>query len=99
MKLSSGTEKVVDVICEVGAFFTVILIVLMAINHAVGGAGFLPENIAKILGSVREIAILVVVGLAGLQFALKRGFVIFLIYAALVAAAVILLFFPGVLPL
>ncbi len=99
MKMGEKLEKVVDVIGEILAFFTVALIVFLSINRYVNnGAGFMPENVTKIMESIREIAVLLVVGLAGLEFALKRGFVVFLIYAILVAAAVIFLFFPGVLP-
>lgn len=88
-------EKVVDVIGEIFAFLTVALLVFVFVNR---WQGFLPEKAAKIVESVLVIAVLVVVGLAGLEFALKRGFVVFIIYALLVAAAVIFLFFPGVLP-
>lgn len=100
---SEGLEKVVDLITEILAFLTVALIVFVFINRYVAGrsadgVGFIPVKAEKILESVREIAILLVVGLAGLQFSLKHGFIIFLIYAVLVAAAVIFLFFPGVLP-
>lgn len=96
-------EKAVDLIGEILAFLTVALIVFMYINRIVAykssdGTGFLSYDVTRILESVREIAILLVVGLAGLEFALKHGFVVFIIYAALVAAAVIFIFFPGVLP-
>lgn len=103
MKMGEKLEKVVDVIGEVLAFLTVALIVLLFVNRyvagrATDGIGFLPLKASQIMESIREIAVLLVVGLAGLEFALKRGFVVFIIYAVLVAAAVIFLFFPGVLP-
>ena len=99
MKMGEKLEKAVDIVGEILAFFTVAIIVFLSVNRFVAdGAGFLPANATKILESIREIAVLVVVGLAGLEFALKRGFVVFLFYAALVAAAVIFLFFPHVLP-
>lgn len=103
MKMGEKLEKVVDVITEILAFLTVILIVFLFVNRfvanrAADGIGFLPIKATNILESVREIAVLLVVALAGLQFALKRGFVVFIIYAVFVAAAVIFLFFPGVLP-
>lgn len=96
-KMSSGLEKAVDLVGEVLAFLTVALIVFLFANDA---WHFIPAgNVVNILKSAREICILLVVGLAGLEFALKRGFVVFLIYAILVALAVIFLFFPGVLPI
>lgn len=103
MKMSEGLEKVLDVICEILAFLTVILIVFLFVNRIVAhkasdGVGFVPNKSVKMLESIREIAVLLVLGLTGLQFSIKRGFVVFIIYAVLIAAAVIFLFFPGVLP-
>lgn len=100
--MNEGMEKVVDVITEILAFFTVALIVLLYINsyvagRATDGVGFLPVKASNVLHTVREIAILLVVGLAGLQFSLKHLF-LFIPYALLVAAAVIFMFFPNVLP-
>ena len=103
LSLGGKMEKAVDLLGEILAFLTVALIVFMYINRIVAyksadGTGFLPADVTRVLESVREIAILLVVGLAGLEFALKHGFVVFIIYAVLVAAAVIFIFFPGVLP-
>lgn len=102
--MGESVEKVVDVITEILAFLTVALIVLLFVNRyvaarAADGIGFLPATVSGVMESIREIAVLLVVGLAGLQFALKRGIVVFIIYALFIAAAVIFLFFPGVLPL
>lgn len=96
MKLGGKFEKVVDILGEVLAFLTVALLVLVFANRYFA---FLPEQAAKIMESVLIIAVLLVVALSGLEFALKRGIVVFILYAALVAAAVIFLFFPGVLPI
>ena len=102
MSKDNQLEHVVDVITELLAFLTVVLIVLVYVNRFVAGkmgtAGFLPVKAANILETVREISILLVVALAGLQFSLKHGWVVFIIYAVLVAAAVIFMFFPNVLP-
>lgn len=102
MKLGERIEKVVDIITEILAFLTVTLIVLLFINRFVAGRadsgiGFIPLKATAILESIREIAVLLVVALAGLQFALKRNVIIFILYALLVAVAVIFLFFPNVL--
>lgn len=95
MKLGSGLEKIVDILGEIFAFLTVALLVFVFVNR---WQGFLPDKATEIVESVLTIAVLAVVALSGLEFALKRGFIVFIIYAALVAAAVIFLFFPGVLP-
>lgn len=102
MKMNEGMEKVVDIITEILAFFTVALIVLLYVNsyvagRAADGVGFIPAKATQVLKTVREITILLVVGLAGLQFSLKHLF-LFIPYALLVAAAVIFMFFPNVLP-
>ncbi len=99
MKMGEQAEKVVDIITEILAFVTVAFIVFLSINRYVkDGAGFFSVKTTEMLESIREIAVLAIVGLAGLQFALKRGIIIFIFYAILVAAAVVLLFFPNVLP-
>ncbi len=95
MKMGEKLEKVVDIIGEILAFLTVALMVFVFVNRYFG---FLPADTAKIIESVLVVAVLLVVALAGLEFALKRGLIVFILYAALVAAAVIFLFFPGVLP-
>ena len=103
MKNDNKLEHVVDIITEILAFLTVVLIVFVYINRfvagrAADGVGFLPVKAANVLETIREISILLIVALAGLQFALKHGWVVFIIYAVIVAAAVIFMFFPNVLP-
>lgn len=97
MKISQGLAKVIDTVTEIAAFLTVFLIAFLFINDY---AGFLaPSTTLNILKSIREIAIVAVVGLVGLEFAIKRGMVVFIIYAAVVAVAVVFMFFPNVLPI
>lgn len=99
MRLNYKLEKFFDIITEFVGFFTVALIVFMAINSNVNsGNGFLPTNVLNVLVKVREYAVLGIVALVGVQFALKRGFIIFIIYALIVAAGIILIYFPGMLP-
>lgn len=96
MKMGQSLERVVDVITEILAFFTVLFILFVYLNRAFDFVT--SEKALGIIESVREISVLLIVGLAGLQFALKRGFIIFIVYAAVVAFAIILMFFPNVLP-
>lgn len=96
IKVSKTFEIVVDKLGEFIAFFTVALIAFLYINDFFK---LIPNaDIVNILKTIREFAILAVVALAGLEFVITKGFLLFLIYAGLVAVAVIFMFFPGVLP-
>lgn len=88
-------EPVIDVIGEILGFLTVVLIVLILINNVTGN--WLGDALPTLL-VIREYAILVTLAVVGLEFVLKRGFFVFLIYAVIVAAGVILMFFPGAWP-
>jgi hypothetical protein len=89
-------EIVIDVIGEILAFFTVILILLMCINGAFNN--FMGVKATKALTYVREIAIVVVIGLKGLEFALKRSWILTGIFIVLLAAIAVFMFFPSSLP-
>lgn len=96
IKLSSRLEKVVDVIGEIFGFFTLLLIALLLINNVTGN--WLGADVVNILYEVREWAIIVVVALAGLELALKMGWFAFIVYGVIVAAVIILMFFPSAWP-
>lgn len=97
MKLGEKMEKVVDVICEILGTLTIAFMVFVFINRAFG---FIKsETVKNILESILIIAVLLVLALVGLQFALKRGIFMLIIFALLVAAAVVFIFFPDVLPI
>lgn len=85
-------EKVVDFISEVGAFFTVLLILFLYVNAM---TGWITGDILDLLFRIREIAIVVVVILSGFELALKFK-LICLIYILVAAAVVILMWFPEV---
>ena len=95
MRIGAGLEKVIDVLGEILAFLTVALFIILSINHF---AGFLPAGVVETMNKVLAYAALTVVGLKGLEFALKHGFVVFLIYAVLIAAAVVFIFCRELLP-
>lgn len=88
-------ETVADRLGEVLAFFTVALILFMYIN---GAFELLSEDITGILSLVREIAIIVVIGLSGLEFALKGRWLLTIIFLALLAGVIIFMWFPGAIP-
>ncbi len=98
MKLGEKFEVVVDVITEIVAFFMVLLIAFMYLNYAIDLAIVDSVKALQVLETIKEFGTIIIVGLAGLQFALKRGLVVFIIYAAVIAFIVIMMFFPGVLP-
>ncbi len=90
--LGGSAEKFFDIIGEIIGFLTILLIILVFSNAK---WGFLPENIATILITVQTYAIIATVGVVSLEFAAKRGWILFIIIAALVAAAIIITLLPG----
>lgn len=95
MAIRKGLERVVDLAGEILAFFTIALILLLYIN---GHFGFLPQDLTNTLSVVREIAIIAVVGLKGLEFALKGRLIRMIIFLVLFLGVIIFMFFPGSVP-
>ena len=98
--IGAKLEKGIDFIGEVLAFFTVGLWVFMFLQYTFS---FIPADamagswtVVGMLEYIKTWATLLILGLKGLEFALKRGFMTFLIYIALVAACVIFMFLPSV---
>jgi hypothetical protein len=94
-KVTQGIERFVDFIGEIAAFLTIVLIIVMAFN---GKYAFLPPDTEHTFSYVREIAILAVVSLKALEFALKRRVLLFFITLAIIGLAVALMFFPTSIP-
>lgn len=88
-------EVFIDTVGEILAYLSIFLILFMYIN---GAFGFLPEGIASTLSLVREVAIITVVSLKGLEFTLKRGYIATIIFAVAVVLIVVFMFFPANLP-
>jgi predicted ferric reductase len=84
-------ERAIDYIGEIGAFLTIVLIIVMYLN---ANWGFLPANLVQTMGVVRELAILIVVSMKAVEFALHRRIVWLIITLAIIAVAVGLMFFP-----
>ncbi len=92
VKLGEQAEKLIDTIGEILGLVTIALIAFLYIEAQ---WPFLPPQFAGVLWVIREYAIIVVVALKGMELILKRNsFILFIIYAALVAIAVIFSFFP-----
>ncbi len=98
MIIGRPIEKVIDFIGEFLAMGTVILLIVMYINSLLmskGLPGFIPADKLDFMKSLREYAIVAVVGLKALEFALKRNVILAIICFAIIAAAVILVMLPG----
>jgi predicted acyltransferase len=91
-KMKNFFEKAVDFVGEIGAFLTILLIIVMYLN---ANYNFIPAGPAQTLGVVRELAILIVVSLKAIEFALHRRVVWLLITLLIIAFAAALMFFPA----
>jgi hypothetical protein len=90
-----GVELFVDVVGEVLAFFTILLMAFMYVN---GKFGFVKGDLLTTLTYVREIAMISTIGLKAIEFALKRGIILTVITVAIVVTIIVFLFFPEALP-
>lgn len=95
LKKKRVLEPIVDAVGEFLAFFTVALILFLYINARYN---FLPANVTDLLSKIREVAIVSVVGLSGLEFALKGRLVLTIIFLVLLAGVVVFMFFPNSIP-
>ena len=92
--LGGQATKVFDILGEIMAFLTIVLIVLLFANEQ---WGFITNmDLLGKLYTVQTYATLTTVSVVCLEFAAKRGLVLFLIIAALVAVAFIFSFLPDV---
>ena len=100
LKVGEGIERGIDFIGEILAFLTVALWVFMFFQYTFK---FIPADamagdwtVTNMLEYIKYWATLLVLGLKGFEFAVKRGFITFIIYAVLIAACVIFMFIPEV---
>ena len=94
-KKESGFTKAVDTAGGLLAFFTIIFILFM---YIAGHFDFLPSDVSKVFSHIREIAIIAVVGLSGMEFALKRNKIFTIIWILMLAAVIVFMFFPNAIP-
>jgi predicted acyltransferase len=88
-------EPIVDTLGEILAFFTIALILLLYIN---GNWAFISPKATEVLAYIREIAIIVVIALSGLEFALKGHWIRTIIFIVLLAGVIVFMFFPESVP-
>jgi ethanolamine transporter EutH len=95
MIIGKKLSKVFDILGEILATLTIILIAFLYIN---GKYNFYnDQNMLELLFKIREYMILGTVVVVGLEFSVKRNILWFLIFCALAAVAVIFSFFPEVI--
>ena len=91
MILGRPIAKLLDVVTGIAAFCMVAVLAFCFIN-----AKFPlirePADL-EALYRVRDIGVMVVVGLAGLEFALKRSIIIFIVFSILLAVAAVFMFY------
>lgn len=92
--LGHGVKRVLDIITSLLAFLTVLLFAFLYAN-AVFGFGIAEETISM-LYLIREYMVLATIILVGLEFAVTKGFIFFIVYCAIAALVVIFSFFPAV---
>lgn len=89
-------KKTLDLIGGILAFLTVAMYGLLFIHYGI--INFLPEVMVTFMEGIKTLAVLVVCGITGLEFAIARkSFIIKLIFLILLAITVIAMFFPGAL--
>jgi hypothetical protein len=79
-------EKLFDILGEICAFLTIALIAALFLNVQYN---FIPVDTANMLEIVKQYAVLGTLIIVGLEFACKKGLIVFVLYAALAAVALI----------
>jgi len=90
-----GIGVVIGIIGEILAFITLIIILFMYVHARFP---FLPAKAIQTVALVREVAIIAVIGLFGLRFALKKSWTLTFIFIGLLVLVISFMFLPGALP-
>ncbi len=91
MIIGRGVEKFIDIVGEILAMATMVLVVLLFANAK---WGFIGADAVKVLEPIKNFAIVAVLGLKSLEFALKRNVIFFIICAAVIVVAFVFVFVP-----
>ena len=89
MIIGRGVEKFIDIVGEILAMATMVLVVLLFANAK---WGFIGADAVKVLEPIKNFAIVAVLGLKSLEFALKRNVIFFIICAAVIVVAFVFVF-------
>ena len=96
MVLGKKLEKVFDFLGEILAVLTIILVAFLYIN---GTFKFITDqNLITLLYTIREYAILGTIIVVGIEFAVKRSFMFFVLFCVVATVAVLFSFFPDAIP-
>jgi hypothetical protein len=79
----------------IGCLLAVLLMLLMLFLQMNSAFIGIDSKIIGILRMVKEWATIILIVIVGMEAAVKKGFIVFIIFAALAAALVIFTFFPG----
>ncbi len=91
MVIGRGVEKVIDTVGEILAMATMVLVVVLFANAK---WAFIGADTTQVLETVKNFAIVAVLGLKSLEFALKRNVIFFIICAAVIVVAFVFVFVP-----
>ncbi len=92
--LGYKAKRALDFVTSILAFLTVLLFAFLYAN-AVFNFGMADKTIS-LLYVIREYMVLATIVLVGLEFAVTKGFLFFIIYCIIAALVVIFSFFPEV---
>lgn len=96
MVVGRNLTKFFDIIGELLAVLTIMLIVFLYLN---ANFNFIGEaSTVDILTKIREYMILGTIIIVGLEFSVKKSFIWFVIFMVLAAISVIFSFFPESIP-
>ena len=90
--MRKSLEKVFDIIGEILAVLALILYVFLAINAQFM---FLPDGVLNVLVVIQQYSFIIVTIVVGFEAMIKRNLLFRIIFYVIVAAVVILQFFPG----
>jgi hypothetical protein len=96
MLIGKSLTKVFDALGELFAVLTVVLYAFLFLNANFNWVT--DTSVLNPLEIARFYAALVTVVIVGLEFAVKRSFLIFLIFCALAAVVILFSFFPASIP-
>ncbi len=86
MLILRNFSKIFNIIGQIGAFLTVMIIGLIYLNQGVWK--FMGDNALNTLITIKEYAVLFTLVVVGLSFACKRNLVLFVVWAVLAAVAI-----------
>lgn len=88
-------NKIINIFTGLFGIATLVLMLVIYINNALGGA-IMPVDIAVKIGSARNYCTLATVFCAGVEFTLKRNIIFAIVFAALIVAVAAFMIYTDV---